>query len=251
MMSPPLTQLRRRIDVVCTFKGADQDAGHSMNDLKEDHRPRVAMARRDKMRRKLLRAVMACAARGKQQIDDVIAEAGVSRATFYKYFSSVEEPLIEIGKELREELQSNIRVFIDQTDNPLGRVAAGVQIFLVRSVTDPVWGAFVSQTNYLAIDDVHNKMLAADLIVARERGLMEFDDIDAATSLLLGSSLEAVRHLSATNDRRRSYVEEVTVLILRAFGVPARDAREIVRDRAIFLRGLAPDHFSWWRDPWL
>ena len=57
-----------------------------------DHRVRVAGERRERMRKRLLDAVMAMYARnphgGPPLIDDVIAEADASKATFYKYFAS-------------------------------------------------------------------------------------------------------------------------------------------------------------------
>lgn len=222
-----------------------------MSDIKEDHRVRVAMMRRERMRGRLLRAVMACYARRKQQIDDVIEEAAVSRATFYKYFSSVDEALEEASRHLQEELRNDISVFIDSADDPLKRLSAGVQIFLMRSVTDPTWGAFMSQTNYLERDFQHRTMIAAQLLAAREQGLMDFEDEEAATSLLIGAMMQAAEHLSYSGRRERSYVEELNVLILRAFGVSIEHARAIVRDRVIYVRGLAPDKLSWWRDPWV
>jgi len=164
-----------------------------MTIIKEDHRVRVAKIRRKKMRQRLLRAVMACFARGERQIDAVIVEAGTSRATFYKYFDSVDEAVDAAGDDLRTELRKDIRVLVDETADPLGRISAGIQIFLIRSVMDPVWGAFVSQTNYLETDEDHRSIIAEQLTLARSQEIIQFEDIDAAISLLASASANMLK----------------------------------------------------------
>jgi hypothetical protein len=39
-------------------------------------------------------------------------------------------------------------------------------------------------------------------------------------------------------------------MILCGLGVEPDEAKAVMRDRAIFIRGLAPDRLTWWRDPW-
>jgi AcrR family transcriptional regulator len=217
----------------------------------KDHRVRVAKDRRDKMRARLLKAVMASYAHRGWQIDDVIKEAKVSRATFYKYFKSPDGALDALGQQLQDELRENIGTLIDDSDHAVQRIAAGVQVFLLRGVTDPTWAGFVTRTSYVARDAIWREMIVADLSAARDQGEIEFEDVNAASSLLLGTLMEAIQYLSFSGKRKRGYVEDLSVMILRGLGVAPERARKVVRERAIYVRGLAPDRLPWWRDPWL
>lgn len=217
----------------------------------QDHRVRVAKIRREKMHDRLLEAVMASYAHRRQQIEDVIEEAGVSRATFYKYFASLDEALDVLGEKLKEEVRNDIGQLVDNTHSALDRTTAGIQVFLLRGVTDPNWAGFVSQTNYVARDELLRKMIAADLETGRKEGVLHFEDCDAATTLMLGTLMEAIQFLSSTGERRRNFVEELNIMILCGLGVPHEQAAKTVRERTIYVRGLAPDKLKWWRDPWI
>src|SRR4030095_10645030 len=73
----------------------------------QDHRPRVAAERRERMRSRLLSsALQLVAAQGPSStsIDDVIAAAEVSRGTFYKYFPSPEALVQELAFEVAKDL---------------------------------------------------------------------------------------------------------------------------------------------------
>jgi AcrR family transcriptional regulator len=217
----------------------------------KDHRVRVAKDRRDRMRQRLLKAVMASYFHHGWQIDDVIKAADVSRATFYKYFTSLEEARDALGQQLQEELRENISTLIDDSHHALQRMTAGIQVFLLRGVTDPDWATFVTRTTYVARDKIWRDMIEADLHAARDQGEIQFEDVNAAASLMLGALMEAIQYLSFSGKRKRTYVEDLNVMILRGLGVPDDRARQVVRERAIYVRGLAPDRLPWWRDPWL
>jgi hypothetical protein len=85
---------------------------------------------------------------------------------------------------------------------------------------------------------------------ARDAGVLDFQDTDSAGSLTVGAMMEAVRRMARTGQRDRHYVEEVAAMIMRGLGLNIEEARNAIRDRTIFIRGLAPDRLTWWRDPW-
>jgi len=220
-------------------------------DKQSDHRIRVAKDRRERMRKKLLKAIMVSYSNKQQNIESVIGEADVSRATFYKYFTSLDEALDELGEELKDEIRNSIGSLIGNTTSALNRMTAGIQVFLLKGVMDPHWAGFVAQTSYMSRDVLLRGMIAEDLMSARQQGDIEFDDINVATTLVLGVLMQALDYLVHTGDRRRSYVEGLNVMILCALGVPKEKAVEVVHDRTIYVRGLAPDRIDWWRDPWI
>ena len=219
-----------------------------------DWRVRVGRERREKMRERLLNAVLTCYANTKQHeapsIEDVIAEAEVSRATFYLHFLSLEEAVNALGQEIAEETVRNMASLLTMSETPLQHLATGIQLYLLRSVTDAKWAAFGSRTDFLSRDTNLRKAQQQHLLAARDAKALKFTDIEAATSLMNGAMLEAMRHLVMTEDRHRSFVEETTVMILCGLRADYEIAKKVVHERAIYIRGLAPDCVPWWSDPW-
>jgi len=64
------------------------------------------------------------------------------------------------------------------------------------------------------------------------------------------SSFVRIGNTAKSGQRSRSYVEDLSVMILCGLGVEPKAARQAARERATFIRGMAPERLSWWRDPW-
>ena len=218
-----------------------------------DHRVRVGREKRDRMRKRLLSAVMLCYAQREGHetpgIDDVIREADVSRATFYLHFVSMEDAFKALGVQLADEIKA-VEQFFERSD-PLERLAIGIQMFLLHGVADRVWASFVSSTNYLSGDSFLIQTIEMHLLEAREAKLVQFSEVKAARSIMLGSQSEAMRLLSKVNQRNRAYLEELTVMILCGLRADYERSKKAVHDTTIYIRGFAPDCVPWWRDPWI
>ncbi len=221
-------------------------------EVSTDHRVRVGRQKREKMRKRLLKAVMACYAAREDHttpgIDDVIREADVSRATFYLHFVSMEDAFNALRADLDHDL-TVVEHFFERSD-PLERLAIGTLIFLFRSVTDSTYAKFVSSTNYLPDNVANIVAIEHHLLKAREVGLVHFTEVAAARDLLLGSMSEAMRSLSKASGRSRTYLEELTVMILCGLRADHTRCKEVVRECVIYIRGYAPDCLPWWKDPW-
>ena len=217
-----------------------------------DHRVRVGREKRERMRQRLLSAVMFCYAESKGHespgIDDVIREAEVSRATFYLHFVSMDDAFKALSVQLAEDIRA-VEHFFEGSD-PLERLAIGIQMFLLHGVADRIWASFVSTTNYLSGDPFLIHIIETHLLEAREAKLVHFSEVKAARSLLLGSQAEAMRLLDKVNLRNRTYLEELTVMILCGLRADYDRSRKVVHDTTIYIRGFAPDCVPWWRDPW-
>ena len=220
--------------------------------VQPDQRVRVGRERREKMQQRLLSAVMSSYANHKSHfsfgIDDAVQEAAVSRATFYLYFESLEAAVDALGRQLVDWMNRDMGTLTARNEDFLSRMATGIQLFLLRSVIDPVWGSFVSRTQYFACDPILMEQITSDLLQAREKKSVEFVDVDAALSLFTDSTMEAVRRLVASNKRSRAYVEGLATMVLRGLGVDPKRASNLSQDRAMYIRGLAPDCISWWKD---
>lgn len=230
------------------------DESDTSNSGPEDHRVRVARERRRRMRARLQQAILACCT-GRVEfrlpaVEEVCRSAGISRATFYTYFDSVQDAVDTLGQAFLDEMVDNLEVLFDG-DSGIERITMGLQLFLMRSATDPAWASFVSRVIQVNPDAGFRRRVVADLNSAIDAGDIRVIDVDAAVSLSIGAMFEAIRHIHKTGDRRREYVENLTAMIIRALGVSDDTAAELVRKKAIHLRGMAPDFLDWWRDPWV
>lgn len=203
---------------------------------------------------RLLQSVMECYAlhvvSGPPTVEEVVARADVSRATFYKYFNSVEEAIEQRASELVDEMISSLEGIVDQQVRPILQVTLAQHLFLLRSVLDPTWAAFVARSDLLRQNGVLFQGITRHLTASLEKSEVTFVDADAARNLAIGTMREAIRSIAQTKVPRREFVEEITTMILIGLGVNREAARSLVVEATIFIRGAAPDRLLWWRDPW-
>lgn len=219
-----------------------------------DHRVRVAKVRRERMAARLLQAVMDCYAghvsSGPPTVEEVIARADVSRATFYKYFDSVEEAIEQRASELVDEMVDSLKDLVGPKMKPVMQFTVSVHLFLLRSVLEPTWAAFVARSNLLRVDGVLFQGMTNHLAASLADREVDFSDTEAARVLAVGAMREAISWLAHTSQPRRDFVEEITSMVLIGLGIPRDTASSLVGDASIFIRGAAPDRLTWWRDPW-
>jgi len=221
-----------------------------MAPIKEDHRVRVARAKREKMRAHLLNAVKEIyhGERGGKPvvIDDVIRHAEVSRGTFYQYFNSLEEAVSEYGAILTVEMTEAIFGIYDAVTDPVERVATGFQTFLLRSLMDPHWGAFLTHIGVLAGDNLMITNIRADVERGVAAGAFDVPSIEGAVDMLVGTKIEAVRRI-VRGEGSVAYIQDMTALLLRGFGVSSTKAREKIDEAYRNLSTRGPAVLSWWR----
>lgn len=219
-----------------------------------DHRVRVAKARRERMVVRLLQAVMECYAghllSGPPTVEEVIARADVSRATFYKYFNSVDEAIEARARELVDEMIDSLKDLFGPEMRPELLFTLSVHLFLLRSVLDQTWAAFVARSDLLRPEGVLCRGMTAHLAASLANNQLSFADADAARTLAVGTMREAIRSIAQSSTLRRDFIDEITTVILIGLGTTRTKARSLVGDATIFIRGAAPDRLTWWRDPW-
>ncbi|WP_180897387.1 TetR/AcrR family transcriptional regulator [Martelella soudanensis] len=221
-----------------------------------DHRVRVARKRRQRMRQRLLSSVLAICNEtsigGRPSVEAVIAHAQVSKATFYKYFTSVDEAIGTLGAEMVAEMvRSLVELLADSSEPPLFQMTTSIQLFLMRSVNEPLWADFVARRDALGGDSDARRGLERHISESFKVGLINIVNYESAVALAIGALMEGMRHIARQPNRaERSFVEGLLTQILRGLGVEDAAARDLVRDSAIFIRGAAPDRLQWWSDPW-
>lgn len=216
---------------------------------REDHRVRVARQKRARMRSHLLRSVLrvcsGATAGGPAVIDDVVRHADVSRGTFYKYFDSLDQAIAELGLELADEMTAGIASVYDVLEDPVLRTATGFQLFLLRAVIEPEWGAFIAHIGLLGGENLFTTKIQADIRMGIATGDY-LAAVDVATDLLMGAKIEAIRRIIAGN-RGGDYVRAMTAMVLRGFGVAPSRADNSTRRAFDRLAAEAPGKIAWWR----
>jgi AcrR family transcriptional regulator len=205
------------------------------------------------MRARLLDAVLACSARAGTRVtrvDDVVSQSGVSRATFYNYFGSLDEAANELGDRLAAEMVDSLRVLFADFDDGLTMVSTGLAVFLMRGATDPVWAGFVARVASSTRDVELLQGVAEHLELARRQGTVDVTSIAAAHVLVVGTLKEALRRMASDDGSSREVVQEITTMVIAGLGVTLTRARAIARSRIDALLAQGPLVLSWWRQPW-
>ena len=117
----------------------------------QDHRPRVAAERRERMRARLLgSALQLVAAKGPAatSIDDIIAAAEVSRGTFYKYFPSPDALVRELAFEVAKDLVCLADPLVRERSDPAERVACGIRLVARLALHHPAAAGFLVQLGW-------------------------------------------------------------------------------------------------------
>lgn len=215
-----------------------------------DFRVRAAAEKRDRMRARLIAATMDAyldAGTGRPPvIDDVIRVAEVSRGTFYKYFDSLDLAIAELGLQLADEMTDGILSIYDVLEDPIMRTATGFQMFLLRSMLDPEWGAFIAHIGLLSGDTLFTRKIREDIQLGVETGDYVVASVELASDLLMGAKIEAIRRMIAGGGSV-AYVQGMAMLVLRAFGVAPVKAEKTVYRAFARLVSEAPGKVAWWR----
>lgn len=197
-----------------------------------NHRTRVGMERRQKMRMRLIEsAFIVFAQKGVDVsvIDDVIAEAQVSRGTFYNYFRTNTELMAAVSQTLSNELVSLIEDTVGGREDPVDILATGLRLFLKTAIAYPHFASFVWRAGFNAVAAGHlvYTYLPRHIVRGTERGALAVTDVAAALEVIAGIMLAAVFSIS-TRSPGTDYPELMVKHILLALGVAQDEAFRLV-----------------------
>lgn len=198
-----------------------------------DHRIRNGAVRREKTRRRLLKAALTVFAEkgiDAPLIDDFINAAGVARGTFYNYFSTTRELLDAVTVELSDTVVSGIEAAVSPIQNPLERLSCAALLYMQLGVDSPDWGAFVIHTGMRneAVGKLVDVYLPRDLELARQAGDVRYPSVRAARDLFFACSNQAVISVNSGLESR-DHLRDILVLVLRAVGVSPGIAESLSR----------------------
>jgi AcrR family transcriptional regulator len=217
-----------------------------------DPRTRAAALRRHRMREKLLEAVLELyqpATGGEPVIDDVVRTAGVSRGTFYKYYTSVSAAVADLGDRLAASLIADFEALFGNEEDAAVQAIGGVALVMIRAWHDPRWAGFTCRVDYV---DFFSRRRLPDLMVrdclatARDRGQIRFTSVDVAVDLIVGASIEARRRMIDKITDPPRYADEMIDRIFLGLGMDANTAATARETAWRYIQSGAPK-LDWWK----
>lgn len=197
----------------------------------QNHRTRVAAERRERTRAKLLEsALFVFAQKGSQaMIDDVIAEAGMARGSFYNYFRTNEELLVAVASEVSDELLRAIDPAVQLLDDPVERIARGARMLLHAVVQCPLFGSFMVHLPFPSANSslLGVRFLARDVVLGADAARFGGIGPRIATDLVVGVVLSAANSL-VHHGVEKGYPELIVGALLQGLGIEASEAARIV-----------------------
>ncbi|MEN0107840.1 MAG: helix-turn-helix domain-containing protein [Pseudomonas sp.] len=218
-----------------------------------DHRPKMAEKKRLMMRTKLLDAAMRVFAEQRTPapvIDDVIREAQVSRGTFYRYFTSLDQVLVALGQDLNNQMTTDILPVYDILTDPLQRFSVGYRIFLLRALLDRKWAGFVTRADAWPHQALVAEYMTRDLHAGRAKQQFVFGRIDATTDFLMGASAHGIQAILLGTEQIHEYIDSSVRMALLSVGCSPQVSQEGVEFSLKYLQAWAAGEMGMARPVW-
>jgi AcrR family transcriptional regulator len=202
----------------------------------ERKRTRDTAMRRERTRRRVLDAAFTLMGHERGltvRIEEICAEAGISRGTFYNYFNGLEQVLDALSFDLSHNFNSAVLATMARMEDMAARTDAAMRYYLERARSNPQWGW--AMVNISATGPLFGAETFASALATVEEGILrgEFvlEDARVGRDMILGTALAAmVSQLREGADADQP--RKAARLILRALGVPG-DRVDVVVSRPL------------------
>jgi AcrR family transcriptional regulator len=196
-----------------------------------DHRPRVAAERRERMRQRLIESALIVFAEkgvGASVIADVRDAAGVSQGSFYNYFRSNEELLTAVAEELSAEMVELIEPVVGATADPALRVATAVRIYLSLARSHRLLARFLSAAGLTVLrqQNAAFRYMPDDLAEGQKQGVFAAAPLDVVLDMVAGAGLAALERM-ARGRVPKDYPDQIAAALMRMLGMPAPAAESV------------------------
>ncbi len=163
-------------------------------------------------------------------VSDLAQAAGVSRGTIYNNIDAPEHLFEQVAAHLATEMHQRVTASQESGD-PAGRLANDIRFFVRRAHEEPQWGWFVYRfgINNESLRDLLNGTPMRALVkgVDRHRYDLREDLLPSAMAMMAGTTLTAMWMVLAGHQTWREAGSAAAELILRSFGIPNPEARQI------------------------
>jgi len=208
----------------------------------QDHRPRVAAERRERMRKRLIESAMIVFAEkgvGASVIPDVVAAAEVSQGSFYNYFRTNEDLLTAVSAELSDEMIQLIEAAVGEIADPVLRVATGMRCYLHLARSQKLLARFLAAGGLRVLNQQSAvfRYLPADLEEGQQRGDFAALPLEIVLDVAAGAGLVAISRM-ANGRTPKDYPEKIVSAMLHMLGLTAAQVASVL---APSLPKLVPD----------
>lgn len=162
-------------------------------------------------------------------IDDVIAQAEVSRGTFYNYFNTNEELMAAVLQEVGNELLQLVEGVVTACKDPAQRLTMALRMVLHTTRRYPLLGRFTSRVGIERI--IQNSLamtyLPRDLSQGMEAGRFHLPDVFVGLDIITGTMRAAIYAMVSRPRVPARYPEDIACHLLLALGMTKAQARKI------------------------
>ena len=164
-------------------------------------------------------------------VSELSDEAGVARGTIYNNLGSPDALFEDVATRLASEMHERVTLSFVGIEDPAQRLANGVRHFVRRAHDEPLWGRFITRFafNNRSLQGMFSGPPGADLQQGFVSGRYKIEPAMARSALALigGATLAAMALVLDGHSTWRDAGTETAELILRALGIPGREARKI------------------------
>jgi AcrR family transcriptional regulator len=166
-------------------------------------------------------------------INDVAEAAGISRPSFYNYYTTVEQLLESVTEDMVAELNAHIDASVRGVDDPAARIAIGIRQYCKWAHDDPDWANFLLHFGLLNphIIEVMRRSLLCDIELGVQSGRFPIgnDQVNGVFALIVGGALAAIMMIRRGVDGHVAIGQKTAQAALRALGIKSKDAAAVSR----------------------
>ncbi len=212
----------------------------------EKARPNRMSRQRQKTRDRLVNAalsVMASKGVDAATINDITEAADVGFGSFYNHFSSKEEILAVVIKELFERIGTQIDTATGGISDPLEVLAASIRLSISITLLQPEWARFI--VRFSAIPGYTEvglfNRLSRDIRAVEDAGRLHIADPGAAPHAAAGAIVFMINALLEGHLPAPQAPERIAAMVLRVLGANEEEATELANKPLppLSLRALA------------
>lgn len=191
--------------------------------INSERRAGIGQDRRTKTRAAILRAAFELLGREEgrsSRIDDICKAAQVSRATFYNYFTSVEELFKATAFDISHDFNDALRAVILRVPSGAFRIAFALRYTLHKCRRDPAWGWAMANLSaggpILGEESYRYATQSTDEGILTEQ--FKVPSTQIGLDLIMGTTLAGMITL-LQSDQPEDYPEMIVAHIFRGLGV--------------------------------
>jgi AcrR family transcriptional regulator len=166
-------------------------------------------------------------------VDDFIAEANVSRGTFYNYFQTREDLMAAVAADLANFINTQIGEATRTVRDPLERISIAVRYFVSLATVNETRAWVLARMIPIVggpLTVAMSTRARADMEAAAATGRIHLRSISAGVDLGLGMMAMAIRHNLSRGAPPYS-PELVAAMALKALGASHEEAEEVANRR--------------------